>query len=94
MNTEEIAYFGLGAAVGAAVAILLAPKSGSETQRLLRSKAAAGGDYLASQATTARDTASDAIDRGKKAVKQTIDNLGSAVDAGVKSYRDTAHATR
>jgi gas vesicle protein len=94
MNTNEFAFFGIGAALGAAAAILLAPKSGLETRKVLRSKAEEGTDYLASRATDARDTAAEAIARGKKVIKQNVENLGAAVDAGVQTYREAVQTTR
>lgn len=93
MNTNEFTYFGIGAALGAAAAILLAPKSGPETRKFLRSKAEESTDYLASRASDARDTASEAIHRGKKAMKQNVENLSAAVDAGVQTYREAVQTT-
>jgi gas vesicle protein len=88
MSTNDFTYFGIGAALGAAAAMLLAPKSGSETRKVLRSKAEEGTDYLASRASEARDTAAEAINRGKKVIKQNAENLSAAVDAGVQTYRE------
>ena len=93
MSTNEFTYLGIGAALGAAAAILLAPKSGPETRKLLRSKAEEGTDYVASRASDARDTASQAINRGKKVIKQNADNLSAAVDAGVQTYREAVQTT-
>jgi gas vesicle protein len=93
MSTNEFTYFGIGAALGAAAAMLLAPKSGPETRKVLRSKAEEGTDYLASRASEARDTAAEAIHRGKKAIKQNVENLSAAVDAGVQTYREAVQTT-
>ena len=93
MSSNEFAFFGIGAALGAALAILLAPKSGPETRKLLRSKAEDSTDYLASRAADARDTAAQAINRGKKVIKQNADNLSAAVDAGVQTYREAVQTT-
>ena len=93
MSSNEFTYFGIGAALGVAAAVLLAPKSGPETRRLLRSKAEDGTDYLASRAADARDTASQAINRGKKVIKQNAENLTAAVDAGVQTYREAVQTT-
>lgn len=93
MNSNEFTYLGIGAALGVAAAILLAPKSGPETRKLLRSKAEEGTDYLASRASDARDTASQAINRGKKVIKQNAENLSAAVDAGVQTYREAVETT-
>ena len=93
MSSNEFAYFGIGAALGVAAAILLAPKSGPETRKLLRSKAGESTDYLASRAADDRDTAAEAINRGKKAIKQNAENLSAAVDAGVQTYREAVQTT-
>jgi gas vesicle protein len=93
MSTTEFAYFGIGAAVGAVTALLMAPKSGPETRQVLRSKAEEGTDYLASRASEVRDTAAGAINRGKKAIKQNAENLSAAVDAGVQTYREAVQTT-
>ncbi len=93
MSTNEFACLGIGAALGAAAAILMAPKSGPDTRKLLRSKAEEGTDYLASRAADARESASQAINRGKKVVKQNAENLSAAVDAGVQTYREAVQTT-
>ena len=93
MSTNEFAYFGIGAALGAAAAMLLAPKSGPETRKVLRSKAEEGTGYLASRASEVRDTAAEAINRGKKVIKQNAENLSAAVDAGVQTYREAVQTT-
>jgi gas vesicle protein len=93
MSTNQFTYFGIGAALGAAAAILLAPKSGPDTRKFLRSKAEESADYVASRAADARDTASQAINRGKRAMKQNAENLTAAVDAGVQTYREAVQTT-
>jgi gas vesicle protein len=93
MNTNEFTYFGLGAALGVAAAVLLAPRSGPDTRKFLRSKADESTDYLASRAADARDAAAEAITRGKKVIKQNAENLTAAVDAGVQTYREAVQTT-
>jgi gas vesicle protein len=93
MSSNEFTYFGIGAALGVAAAVLLAPKSGPETRKLLRSQAGESTDYLASRAADARDAAAQAINRGKKAIKQNAENLSAAVDAGVQTYREAVQTT-
>jgi gas vesicle protein len=93
MNTNEITYFGIGAALGVAAAVLLAPKSGPETRKFLRSKAEDGTDYAAARASEVRDAASQAIGRGKKAVQYQAENLSAAVDAGVQTFREAVKTT-
>ena len=93
MSSNNFTYFGIGAALGVAAAVLLAPKSGPEARKFLRSKAGESTDYVASCAADARDTASEAINRGKKAMKQNAENLSAAVEAGVQTYREAVHTT-
>lgn len=88
MSTKEFTYFGLGAAVGAAAAVLFAPKPGSETREYLRSKAEDGSDYVKARASDVRDATSHVIERGKRAVQHQTENLTAAVDAGVQAYRE------
>ena len=93
MSMNEFRYFGLGAAVGVAVGVLFASRSGSETREYLRSKAEDGTDYVTARASDVRNAASQVIERGKKAVKHQTENLTAAVDAGVKSYQEAVQTT-
>ena len=93
MTTNECTYFGLGAAVGVAAAILFAPRPGAKTREYLRSKAEDSVDYVAARASEAQDAAAQAIKRGKKAVQHQSENLSAAVDAGVQTYREAVQTT-
>lgn len=69
--------FILGAVSGAAVALLYAPQSGSETREFLNEKAREGRDRAAAAAAkgrdiidSGRDTLSSAIERGREAYQQ------------------------
>ncbi|MDQ6706666.1 MAG: YtxH domain-containing protein [Acidobacteriota bacterium] len=57
-ESGRFSWFVAGAAIGAAVALLYAPKPGRETRDLLSRKSNEGRDALAS-------TSTDIIDRGK-----------------------------
>src|SRR5215510_1970517 len=86
---KKLSYFFLGLGIGVAVGILFAPKSGEETRDMLRSKAGEGKDYLKRRGTELRDTASDALERGKSAVQRQRDQVSAAIDAGRQAYRDS-----
>lgn len=88
MNSEALGYFCAGAAVGVAAAVLLTPKSGAETREYVTSKANSGVDYVKARAEDVRAAATDALDKGKKAVKKQTDGVAAAVDAGTQAYRD------
>lgn len=87
-DDNKFSYFFLGLGLGVAVGLLFAPKSGAETRDLLRSKADEGKEYLKRRSNELRDSASDAIEKGKSAVARHRDNLSAAVDAGKQAYRE------
>ena len=87
-DDNKLSYFFLGLGLGVAVGVLFAPKSGAETRSLLKSKAEEGADYVKRRGTEFRDTAVDALDKGKQAVSRHKDNLAAAVEAGKSAYRD------
>ncbi|HWZ31511.1 MAG TPA: YtxH domain-containing protein [Bryobacteraceae bacterium] len=90
-DDKKLSYFFLGLGLGVAVGVLFAPKSGSETRELLRSKANDGADYAKRRASELRDQASETIDRGKQTIRQHKDNLSAAVEAGKQAYREAVN---
>ena len=66
----------LGAVVGAGAALLLAPRSGSETRRRISDSARNMGD-----------SASDQVDRVRNLVAERADDVGAAIDAGKEAFR-------
>lgn len=85
---NKFSYFFLGLGLGVAVGLLFAPKSGAETRELIRSKADESKDYLRRRSTELRDSANDAIERGRSAVSKQRDHLAAAVEAGKQAYRE------
>ena len=75
--------FLLGAATGAACALLFAPATGSDTRRYLGDRAR----DARSGASTAASKARDAVQQGKQAAITTIDEWRPAVNAVVDSGR-------
>jgi gas vesicle protein len=87
-NTGKLSFFFLGLGIGVAVGILFAPKSGQETRELIRSKAGEGKDYLKRRSDELRETAAEALERGRSAVSERKDRISAAVDAGRQAYRE------
>lgn len=98
-DDNKLSYFFLGLGLGVAVGVLFAPKAGTETRELLRSKANEGTDFLRAKANEStefvkrrtdefRDQAADALDKGKQTLQRHKENLVSAVEAGKQAYRD------
>jgi gas vesicle protein len=76
---ETISFFALGIAVGAALGVLFAPKSGAETQELI--------------SETARDQFDAAISKGKawaRTAQQSVDSVKEhivdAANAGERAF--------
>ena len=62
--------FLLGAAAGAAVALLFAPVTGKEAREYLGEKAREGRDKAAEVSKRARETFGSAIERGREAYRE------------------------
>jgi len=85
---EKALYLMLGAMIGAATALLLAPRSGVETRKLLISKAREGADLVASRTRAVAGKTSDYVERGKELLQQQRDQLSAALDAGKQAYKE------
>ena len=72
-NGARIIWFLAGAAVGAAIALLYAPASGSETRRLLAEKTDQGRQALADQGRELYERGKEMYDRGKKLADEAAD---------------------
>jgi gas vesicle protein len=85
---DRVMYFFLGAFVGGVTALLLAPRSGEETRRLLASKARESADYLSSRSREVAEKASGMVERGKEVLQQQRDQLSAALEAGKQAYKE------
>ncbi len=88
-DDNKLSYFFLGLGLGVAVGVLFAPKSGTETRDLLRSKAEEGADYVKRRGEELVDTATEAVDKGKQTIQRHKENLSAAVEAGRQAYRES-----
>lgn len=69
-----------GVGAGTAATLMLAPRSGQETQDLLAGKLQDGLDQIASTGRKVRDHVKDIANRGKE-------NVAEAIDTGKEAYR-------
>jgi gas vesicle protein len=85
-NNGGVGAFLLGLAVGAGVALLLAPQSGEETRRNIARQARQArdrvSDEVSSRISTARDAVTDRVDRARQAVDLKRRQVERAVEAG------------
>jgi gas vesicle protein len=83
MRTELAFLAGLG--VGAIATLMLAPRSGKDTQDLLAGKLRGGLDQVTSAGKKVRAQVKDLANRGK-------DNVAEAIDAGKEAYEQSRAA--
>jgi gas vesicle protein len=85
---EKMLYLMLGAMLGAVTALLLAPRSGEETRKLIASKARESADLLSNRAKDVAERTTGYVDRGKEVLHQQRDQLSAAIEAGKKAYKE------
>jgi len=85
---EKALFFMVGAAIGAATALLLAPRSGAETRKLIAARARESADVVANRSRDVADMASTYLDRGKEALQHQKDQLSAAFEAGKQAYME------
>ncbi|MBC7931560.1 MAG: YtxH domain-containing protein [Rubrivivax sp.] len=101
---ERLAYFAIGATLGAVVALLLAPKSGRELREDLADATRKGvdraretGTQLSSRAGEYYDAASsragDLAAGAREAVSRRGEHVSAAIEAGKQAYREEKRRT-
>jgi gas vesicle protein len=78
--------FVLGGAVGAGIALLLAPQSGVETRRRIREFADEAKGKASEYACTAKETVTSTVDRAKDLYEEKKSAITAAVEAGKQAY--------
>jgi gas vesicle protein len=69
----SIAWFLVGAAVGAAVALLYAPQSGKDTRRLIAKKTEEGREVLVDSSKEVLDRGKELFDKGRELADEAAD---------------------
>ncbi len=76
-NTEKLLWFLIGAALGASVALLYAPKSGKETRRYLRRKSSEARDALVETGEhlleKGRELGEEIAERGRRLYRKGVE---------------------
>lgn len=83
-----LGWFFLGALAGAAVALLMTPKTGRETRDLLAER---GGDLFKMAQEKAGETqvrATDLFDKGREYFEEQTQRLASAFEAGRSAMKE------
>ena len=72
-NNEKLMWFLAGAAVGAALGLLFAPKSGRELRRLIGEKAEDGKDFLVETGRDAYSKGRELYDKGRDMAEEAAE---------------------
>jgi gas vesicle protein len=80
-GADVLLAFVLGAAAGAAVALLFAPATGEETR-----------NYLGEKARESRDKAAEAARQGRDILNRQREHLTNAIDKGREAYQQARQA--
>jgi gas vesicle protein len=72
-TSNILGWFLTGAVIGAAVAILYAPKSGKETRQFIADTTQKGKDAVLESSQSAVDAGRDMFERGRKLVEDAAD---------------------
>jgi gas vesicle protein len=70
---DGILWFLVGAAVGAGVALLYAPKSGKETRKFLAKQAERGREYVETATSEIVDKSKDVYERGREVADEAAE---------------------
>jgi gas vesicle protein len=87
-TAQKALYFILGAAIGAVTALLLAPRSGEETRKLIVTRAREGADYVSSRTQSVAEKTAAYVDRGKELLQKQRDQINAAIEAGKQAYQE------
>ena len=72
-GTSRLAWFLTGVVIGAAVAVLYAPKSGRDTRHFISEKTQQGKDAVSETSKDMVDASKEMFDRGRKLVEDAAD---------------------
>jgi len=85
---SKVAFFLVGAGIGAIVALLFAPKSGQETRDYITQRAGESRDRVAEKSKEYRERAEGYVDKARGSVAKQKEQLSAALEAGKQAYRE------
>ena len=89
-----IGTFVMGLAIGAGLALLLAPRTGEETRRDLQRRARKIGDQAQDLVSEVTESVSNTLHAAKDRVESSIDSTRSAVEIKRRQVTNAVHAGR
>jgi gas vesicle protein len=85
----KVGFFVAGVGIGALLALLLAPKTGEQTRKLIAKKVEEGKDYVASRGREFRGQAEELVEKGKERVTKQKERLAEVLETGKEAARST-----
>ena len=85
----KVGFFVGGVGIGALLALLLAPKTGEQTRKLIAEKVEEGKDYVASRGREFRGQAEELVEKGKERVTKQKERLAEILETGKEAARST-----
>lgn len=86
-GASRFSYFLAGMSIGAFLALIFAPGSGSETREMIAKKAEEGLDFAKQRSDDFRKDAEEYLDKGKEVLSKQKEELSAALQAGKGAYR-------
>lgn len=87
---NELSFIGFlaGLSLGALVGVLFAPRSGQETRDAIKDAAEESAESIKTLGRDARESVATWVERGKEAIDERRETLGSAIEVGRQAYRE------
>jgi len=87
-TSDMLVPFLLGAATGAALALLYAPQSGRETREILREGFARGAERTREMKDRVMEKGREVLDQASDYAERGRERIGAAIDAGREAFRE------
>jgi gas vesicle protein len=92
MKAEHVVFVGMvGLGAGLLLGLALAPRSGRDTQALVKQKTREGLDQLAASGKRVGSQLQDLADKGKELAARGKEELADALEAGKRAYAQATH---
>lgn len=79
--------FLMGFGIGLVSGLLFAPRSGDETRGYIGARASEGVDYVKRQGRELKDSAMDAVEKGKDVVNRQVEKMASSQEQASQIYQ-------
>jgi gas vesicle protein len=87
-DSGNVGVFLLGAALGAAAALLFAPRSGEETQREIKERVTRLRDAAEQRVRDVQQQLGERLDHTREEVRDRVDSIRDAVESGRQAASD------